>query len=89
MRSDVMCLFWALSSVFKRFMYVFIRDYIINHLKNAVENRPVHEYANQSRMQELGTWRTDVEIKAMADKLETSIYVYCQYVDRYGKPHFK
>ena len=43
------------------------------------ENLSVDEYVKENKVDELGTWATEVEIAATAGLLQTNIYCFAQF----------
>jgi hypothetical protein len=46
-------------------------------LFSKVENTPIEKYLSASKMEELGTWGTELEILAFSSLYDTTVYVYC------------
>lgn len=42
-----------------------------------VENTPMEQYLSISKMKELGTWGTEMEILAFSSLCNTTVYVFC------------
>ena len=44
-----------------------------------VENTPMEQYLSVSKMKELGTWETGLEILAFSSLCNTTVCVYCNW----------
>ena len=85
MRGDENCLFRALSFIsfgvqsyhksVKETLVSFMEENQILFAK--VENTPMGQCLSVSKMKELGTWGTELEILAFSSLCNTTVYVYC------------
>ena len=85
MRGDENCLFRAFSFIsfgvqsyhksVKETLVSFMEENQILFAK--VENTPMEQCLSVSKMKELGTWGTELEILAFSSLCNTTVYVYC------------
>ena len=85
MRGDENCLFRAFSFIsfgvqsyhksVKETLVSFMEENQILFAK--VENTPMGQCLSVSKMKELGTWGTELEILAFSSLCNTTVYVYC------------
>ena len=84
MKGDGNCYFRAISYALTGSqanhlkLQTFIVDWMNKH-KEVIENNFGITYLNDSKMNELGVWATEVEILSTAAALQTDIMIYCNH----------
>lgn len=85
MRGDGNCLFRAFSFIVfgVQTFHKCVREKLVSFMEDnkdlftKVENTPMEQYLSISKMKELGTWGTEMEILAFSSLCNTTVYVFC------------
>lgn len=86
MRGDGNCLFRAFSFIVfgVQTFHKCVREKLVSFMEGnkflftKVENTPMEQYLSISKMKELGTWSTEMEILAFSSLCNTTVYVFLQ-----------